>query len=556
MLGWLVTALSAWTSAAATQDASTQTPAPPVGVSFARFIDIFTPLRTDQAALSPDGTHLAYSWHDGRELSVAVVAVDNPKVTTTKVVVALDPDERKRSDYIGEYPLAQVRFLGWTSNRRVVLQTNTRAAITRGMAVGYMRGVWFSFDLDGKDARVLFDPRKITRSVGPPGNSRLVPLQLTPVDVDPTLKDGVYLRGTDYDHSNPQRPVPKEIWYRANALDGSVRRLSEKERLSAVAAVEAHRKRFSDSLRDAADELRPALPGMTVDLLACSDDAGRFLARTQACADAGAFHVFDRAQRRSYEILRRAPHLDTERTARVLSFEYAQPTGSPLRGSLVLPRHSRLRPYPVLVICPTKFNHKHLSRFRPEILAFADMGLAVLQLEGPTARLTDRAAIAEVTHELFNERLVATIDAVAKEHPISPKRAILYGEYDGALQAVRLLHQRPERFRGVVAWRPALASSRAMDDPRLSAAQRGQPPILFLSYPGPTANAPDYRNLLRLDRAIRGRGGDTVVQKLTADDFTEIPRARAATFREIETFVNLNLYDYTVELGDLIEATD
>lgn len=529
---------------------------PPAGVGLSRFTDIFSPLRTDQAALSPDGRYLAFSWHDGRELSVVVVAIENPKVAQTKVVVANDPAGTKRNTRPDEYPLAQVRFLRWSSPTRVVLQTNTPAVFGVGLHQVQMRGVWFAFDFNGENARILFDPRDVTIPVGGAASTLVVPVPLQAVEVDPELPDGVLLRRTEWDTSNRAKPVSKEIWYRADARTGDVRELAEAHRVKRRDALDARRARFAPELRSAAAELAEVLPNKVLDVLECDDEAKRFVARVQGGADAGAFHVFDRPTRKSFEMIRRAEHLDTGRTASSIPFEFPAPEGPPLRGVLTLPRQARLRPFPAIVFCPAKLNDKNLNRFRPEILAFADMGLAVIQLEGAGARVTDRGALQAITPEQTSARIVAAIDAIAVAHPVSAKRIALYGEAQGGLLALRTLHLHRDRFRAAVAMEPALGSDSWRDDQLLAAASAGQPPIQLLSYPGPTHRSSGYRNARQLASQIQRRGGSAELYALTADDLTAVPRARAATFREIETFLNLSLYDYTVELGDLTEVPE
>lgn len=529
---------------------------PPEGVGIARFTDIFTPFRTDQASLSPDGRHLAFSWFDGRELSVAVVEMANPRVATCRVIIDRDESTPQRNTYPGEFSPPRILFLRWVSPTRVALQANTPVSFGVGLRKVSMRGVWFAFDADGGNARVLYDPRDVVVWTGTPKNPKTMPAMLQPVDVDPALNGGIFLRRTEWDYSDRQRPVKTEFWYRTDALTGAVRPLKKPEQVQAEADVEARHGRFSAELRTAATELAEVLPLRTIDLLECDETARYFLARVQGGADAGGFQVFDRKKRQSYEMIRRAEHLDTARTVGSIPFEFPAPAGPPLRGVLTLPRQARLRPFPAIVICPPKANDKHLTRFRPEILAFADMGLAVIQLEGALARITDRAELGTNTPETDAARILAAIDAIAAGHPVSTKRVVLYGESQGALLALRTFHHHRERFRSVITVQPSLPFGRWADDKLLRAAKPGQPPIQLWSYPGPIERVPDYREALQLASTLRRRGGTVEFQKLTADDLTGVPAARARTFREVEGFINLSLYDYTVELGELREVTE
>ena len=124
-----------------------------------RFRTFFAPFRTDRAAISPDGRHLAFTYREGEELSVVIYDTDHLGTPKARVLVG---DDRTSTPYMaidqGERTPAQVNWLRWVTSDRVVVETN-RIAIRAGLdSHANWRGAVLAFNADGSNARVLVTP--------------------------------------------------------------------------------------------------------------------------------------------------------------------------------------------------------------------------------------------------------------------------------------------------------------------------------------------------------------------------------------------------------------
>lgn len=134
-----------------------------------RFAELFRPFRTERAALSPDGRYLAYSIREADQLFVAVVEIDHPEKMTARVLVATDesatpPMQRRQS----EKTPAQIRWLGWATDRQVIVETNTVTPVSGGNGWAGAAGQILAFDADGANARILVTPKDLQDQLAVP----------------------------------------------------------------------------------------------------------------------------------------------------------------------------------------------------------------------------------------------------------------------------------------------------------------------------------------------------------------------------------------------------
>ncbi len=128
------------------------------------FFDLFRPARTELAALSPDGSHLAYTVREGSQLSVVVVPTDALDRALAHVPVVDDDQATPRFQRHRESVPAAIAWLKWTDNERLVLETNAQVAVGSDTSVP---GVIMTLRRDGSDARVLVTSRDVAELVVP-----------------------------------------------------------------------------------------------------------------------------------------------------------------------------------------------------------------------------------------------------------------------------------------------------------------------------------------------------------------------------------------------------
>ncbi|MFT3780567.1 MAG: prolyl oligopeptidase family serine peptidase [Nibricoccus sp.] len=157
----LVTAVAAATilstSAAEPPTSSRATPA----AQRERFYELFQPLRSTHAALSPDGKYLAYSLHKDKKLYVATVDLDRPG--QFKALVNLGEDRTPMLSSNEENTPVEAEWMQWVTPSRLVIATNSiSAAPTSGGGWNSIQGAIFGVDADGSNYKLLASPRDLT----------------------------------------------------------------------------------------------------------------------------------------------------------------------------------------------------------------------------------------------------------------------------------------------------------------------------------------------------------------------------------------------------------
>lgn len=336
--------------------------------------------------------------------------------------------------------------------------------------------------------------------------------------------------------------------------------------------------------REVQATLEHLFPNRAVDLLDWDAAARRFIVSTQGPADAGGFYVYDRQTKKLSAFARRAPWLDEQHTFGSVSFSYMRPDGVRITGLVTVPSQPRLKPIPIVVLCSDMPWQRVGSNFRADVHALTDMGFAVVQINGRGAwgfGLKHREALQTGGDLVQIEDIVATINELEKRFQVNRDRVALLGRGHGGFIALRALQAHPERFRCAIAidppidlaawlreqtWTDApaflqLARSAFGPAARLDAAPLKkhadliQKPILLLSYPGPDGQPrrPQYA-AARTFTAAANRHSEVTIEQLPLDYVRGLPRAQAKVFAEIEEFLNLNVYSYKVQPGEVREV--
>lgn len=338
--------------------------------------------------------------------------------------------------------------------------------------------------------------------------------------------------------------------------------------------------------REVQATLEKKFPGHAVDILDWDAAGRRFIVATQSPADAGAFYVFDRERSQLSQFARRAPWLDAQHTFATIPWRYDRADGTPITGLVTVPTSARIKPFPLVIVCPDVPWQHVSSNFRTEIQALTDMGFAVVQFNGRGAwglGVKHRDALRAGYDLVQVDDILTTIDELEKRFQVNPKRVALFGRGHGGFIALRALQDHPERFRCAVAldapidlagwireqyWTegaafPQLVRGAFGDEARLAAAplkshpEKIKKPILVLSYPGREGELRRGQYLAaRAFAAAAEKNSDVTFGDLPTDYARGLPRARAGSFSKVEEFLNLHVYSYNVKPGDIREVKE
>jgi dienelactone hydrolase len=328
--------------------------------------------------------------------------------------------------------------------------------------------------------------------------------------------------------------------------------------------------------------LEKLLPGRSVELIDWDQAGDRILFCTEGPADPGAFYIYDRIQNKLMEFVRRAPWIEANLTHTTLPFAYTREDGARISGLITLPKQPRIKPTPMVMICPDVPWQQVRPDFQTEVQALADMGFVVVQFNGRGAwglGQRQRQAITAGYDLVQVDDLVTTLAVLEKAFAVNPRRVALLGRGHGGFIALRALQDHPEKFRCAVAFDPPIDlddwlktqhwseldvepqltrawlgdAGRLKAEPLARGPEKITKPVLLFSYPGP-AGAPrnhTYAGARSFASSVRRHGGDAVVEDLHTDYLQGLPVARAQVFDRIEEFLNLNVYDFNVKLRDL-----
>ena len=177
-----------------------------------RFVDLFMPLRTEVAALSPDGRHLAFSSRQEDTLRVIIVAVDDPEHPLTNLLVATDKTSTPILQIQAEELVpARIDWMGWVTPERLVIQTNHTFAMSIREQWISATGAIYAVDLDGQNGKMLVTPMDLARlddgyeAETERDNFAPLPGDALPFLEDPTLEPPDY-SDTDPEYINDELP--------------------------------------------------------------------------------------------------------------------------------------------------------------------------------------------------------------------------------------------------------------------------------------------------------------------------------------------------------------
>ena len=320
------------------------------------FLEIFQPLRTEVAALSPDGKRLAYSVREGDSISILSLEVGAPERATSLVTVAIDDYATGYGQHDwGNHP-ARIEWLKWVSAERVMVQSNLKFLSMKKA----MFGTLYGFRFDGKEAGLVYSaldargPVMAIDFIGGPQPKIVV--------AEPSRA------GTD--------------WKLVDAISG------ESSRLTKSAYGEMRRSLLERDAREARrmmsrEEMATALlPARTLSWLEHHGESERFLVGWQDVADPGAFVVVDPALKKAWEFVRREAVSPGANRHRSQNFDLRDQQGKRYTGTLVLPLSPRVKKAPIVLFLPRQLGQQVRGVYQPEVQALAEMGFAVAVIDG------------------------------------------------------------------------------------------------------------------------------------------------------------------------------
>lgn len=542
----------------------------------ARFNKLFAPFTTEHASLSPDGKHLAFSLLQEGKLYVAVMEIDKPDRLTAKILINSRSNATPRSGpLLGPKPefVPRVNWMAWVSSTRVV--ASTRMAEQGEVVVG--------FDATGENLRVL-----ATDAMG---------RFLSRFDIysRSTEADCILLRVnfpmTGGRRSEKAMEILKEKhtysdFLRLNTVTGKftemkvseavaeARKVRELLRVNSKYEKRAHSRditgltpgsRGVEDLRmglmdeETEAEFRAILPGKRVILIETDQVSDRCLALVEGMVDPGSFYILDRKRRVAVDLVRRVQGFESAQAPVTTLFEFTTEDGQKASGEITMPRTTKLRHTPVVVLLPDDGGRRTEEHERVEgalvvpasilkgnrgfsapAAAFVEMGLAVVRIDFSVPEVRYGEWQSDGGRN-FVEQVLRVVDGLGGLHPVSKRRIVLFGEDSGGTTALRGLQILPERFTAAVVISPRYP---------LIDLSKGEIGISrpFLGFYRESMFGPQKPSeLQRIVKDVRKSGVDA--ESLPYDSRLG-GAGKAAIFREIERFVNTTIYDFVVKIGE------
>jgi dienelactone hydrolase len=320
-------------------------------------------------------------------------------------------------------------------------------------------------------------------------------------------------------------------------------------------------------------------PRRSVEMVEWNDARTRFLLRVSGGTEPGRLYVFKRPEGVLTEISRRAPWLANANLHDTRPVAFAGPDGATLTGYLTKPRAPRDPRMPLVIVFASGFPATPHAEFDREAQVLAEMGLAVLRLNQRGVVGRGRAqleALREGADVAALADVRAAIDWVAAHLPIERKRVVAMGREFAGYLALRVAQLEPALFRCVVATEPvvepAMLTRPAADfNAQVTFSQEANRHFLETYAPAlykrGVVSSDDpiyhptfviYRNYLansmtqgvaRLRGQLKRRDIPFETIDVRQDYLNGMPKARGRVYRELQDFLNLNLYEYEVKFG-------
>lgn len=335
---------------------------------------------------------------------------------------------------------------------------------------------------------------------------------------------------------------------------------------------------FEPELQGVQEWLAANRPGRSADILEWDRDLNRMLILEQGPADPGAYYVLDRQRNTYTEFARRGPEPAAGSIVQLTPFDFTLPDGSKIDGLIALPRDTKVKKIPLVLICPDQPWQHRGTEYLPEFEALTRMGFAVAIYNGRGTwgrGVREREKLRGNYDVTLAADVVAVADHLAGKFEVSRRSVALVGQAMGGFVALRALQLYPDRFRCAVT-----ADAWLHRTPLYEAVIQGQPlKRSFFDYkrldPTPVSEHPelikvpvltiaDYTDQTRFFQntkfhaAVKKSAPDSELLKISLQTVMarsmqgeDKARKLARQWARTESFLNYVLYNFSVKIGEL-----
>ena len=328
------------------------------------------------------------------------------------------------------------------------------------------------------------------------------------------------------------------------------------------------------------------LPERDVEILDWDETCTRVFVLVTRAGDPGRYFMFQGGPPAQLtEFFRRAPWLPMDALNTTAPFAFDTPAGVHLTGTLTLPRHSRISPAPLLLVCRELPGRRERPGFNRDIEALADMGFVVAQVNYRGAAgfgAAHRDAAKEGYDRIPIEDLRATVKWISTNYQVNTRRTALVGQGFGGYLALRAVQLFPGEFRCAVSINAPAEPAAWLNEPLVSDSGTSLPSFEFelrqaffdrarvadigLTKHAATTGQPVFiiqdterRDLWEsqgtsLRNALKRHGLDVEYLETTMEFSRGEAEARAKVFSKIAGFLNDHVYDYGVDVGEAKEV--
>jgi dipeptidyl aminopeptidase/acylaminoacyl peptidase len=326
------------------------------------------------------------------------------------------------------------------------------------------------------------------------------------------------------------------------------------------------------------DMLKRGTPELDFELIEWDESRRRVLVRASSQSQPGGYYIFDREQKRLWEIAARAPWLSPEQSHAATPFAVKVADGPTVTGYITYPRQVRIEPVPLIVYCHDGPWSRDRPGFDRGAQALASMGFAVLQVNHRGSSGFGRAYLEALRDEPDGSALrdiIAALDWATATHAVSRKRVAILGNGYGGFLALRALQVHPERFRCAVSINAPTDLAAWMNEPEhafsfLRDARRAffgtdrarLAEMSPVSHPGafkaPVLIVHALRDMVvpeRHARALRRAMANSAVKpeylELPAEGHARwLPGSYVRVFERLEEFFVQNIFNFTTQIGE------